>query len=251
MDESVRVTFLGTADAFNSGGRAHSAYWIEDPHGRFTIDFGPSTLMRCKALGLDPGALDGVFVTHLHGDHVGGLGVLLADLQWRARRTRPFVVAGPPGTMDRLRVLRASAYPSLLDKGLRFALQVVEWRVPGTVDVGARRVTAIRARHDPDSAATSFVVETAGRRLCFSGDTAWQTALADLAAGADVFVCECTELTPVTGGHVGLSDLQAHRASLSVRRLVLSHFSDETRAGAGDGRALDAIVADDGLVLEI
>jgi ribonuclease BN (tRNA processing enzyme) len=252
MTDSVRVTFLGTADAFNAGGRAHSAYWVDDPHGRFVVDFGPTALMRCKALGLDVATLDAVYVTHLHGDHIGGLGVLFADLQWRVRRTAPLTLAGPAGTLERTLRIRDASYPSLVQRGLRFPLRVVEWRVPGEVEQGGRRVRAIRARHDPSAVPTSFCVETAGRRLAFSGDTAWQPALADLSADADLFVCECTEPTPVTGGHIGLDELHAHRDALTPRRLVLTHLSDETRPLAvAQAAALRATVADDGLVIEL
>jgi ribonuclease BN (tRNA processing enzyme) len=252
MMDSVRVTFLGTADAFNAGGRAHSAYWVEDAHGTFVVDYGPTTHMRVRALGLDPDALDAVFVTHLHGDHVGGLAILLADLQWRARRTRPLVVAGPPGTLDRLRLLRASAYPTLLDRGLRFPLHVVTWQIPGAVDVGLRRVSAIRAVHDSTACATSFVVETSGRRLAFSGDTAWQPALAELSAGSDLFVLECTELEAKTGGHVSVADVRAHREAMTPTRLVLTHLSDETRpVCTAEAEGLRATIADDGMVIEL
>ncbi len=250
--DSVRVTFLGTADAFNAAGRAHSAYWVEDPHGTFVVDYGPTTHMRVRALGFDPDALDAVYVTHLHGDHIGGLAILLADLQWRARRTRPLVIAGPPGTLDRLRLLRTTAYPSLLDRGLRFPLHVATWQIPGTVAVGARQVSAIRAVHDSSACATSFVVETAGRRIAFSGDTAWQPGLVDLSAGTDLFVLECTELEAKTGGHVSLADLRAHRDALTSRRVVLSHLSDETRpVCTAEAASLRATIADDGLVIEI
>lgn len=250
--DGVRLTFLGTSDAFNAAGRAHSAYWIDDPAGAFAVDFGPTTLLRCKALGRDPEALDAVFVTHLHGDHIGGLAILLADQEWRARRRRPLVIGGPPGIAERVRVLRANAYPSLLDRGLKFPLQFVDWRIPGTVPIGPRSVTAIRAVHDRTSVAASLRVETGGRTLAFSGDTAWQPALGELARDADVLVCECTELRAETGGHVSLEDLRAHRAELAARRVVVSHLSAETRAAlTREAAALDVTVADDGLVLDI
>ena len=48
-----RITFLGTADAFNSGGRANSCYWVEDDLGNYLVDFGPTALMQCGRYGID------------------------------------------------------------------------------------------------------------------------------------------------------------------------------------------------------
>jgi ribonuclease BN (tRNA processing enzyme) len=48
-----------------------------------------------------------VFVSHLHGDHFGGLPFLILDGQFSGR-TEPLTVAGPPGTADRLARLSLS-----------------------------------------------------------------------------------------------------------------------------------------------
>lgn len=248
----VQVTFLGTGDAMNGAGRAHSCYWIDDGRGAWALDFGPTALMQCKRLGREPDELEAVFLTHLHGDHIGGLAVLLVDLQYRVRRRRPLIIAGPPGTEARVNLLRESAYPSILEHGLPFPLVYRQWAVPGTVEVAGRRVTAIRAQHDQHSVATSLRVDTGGVTLCFSGDTGWQPSLAALAAGADLFVCECSGATRGYWGHLSVEEIGAHRAELTPRRLVLTHLSEPARAAAGEAAAgLDATVADDGLVLSV
>lgn len=248
----ARVVFLGTSDAFNSGGRGHSCYWIEDDLGCFTVDFGPTALRQCQALGLDLDRLDGVYLTHLHGDHIGGLAVLLLDLRFRRHRTRPFVIAGPPGTRERIDLLRASAFPSLVDDD-PFEVLWPEWVVGGDLAVQGRTVSAIQAVHDRTAVATSLSITcAAGERLAFSGDTGWQPALAALVRGADLFVCECSSVTPAFGGHLSVEELQAERAGLVVGALYLSHLSEASRAAAlAASAALGASVADDGCVVQV
>ena len=73
----AQVTFLGTADAFNGAGRGNSCYLVEDSVGMYTVDFGPTALLKCVEYGADLKRLDGVYITHLHGDHIGGGGMLL------------------------------------------------------------------------------------------------------------------------------------------------------------------------------
>lgn len=248
----ARLVFLGTSDAFNGAGRGNSCYWVEDAGGCFAVDFGPTALRQCQVLGLPLERLDGVFLTHLHGDHIGGLAVLLIDLRFRRRRERPFVIAGPPGTRARVDLLRASAFPSLMADN-PFVIEWPEWAVGGTVEVLGRAVTAIQAVHDRHAIATSFRVTcAAGESLAFSGDTGWQPALAELVRGADAFVCECSGVNPDFGGHLSVAELRAVRAELEVGTLYLSHLSAESRVVATEAQAsLVAVVADDGLAVQV
>lgn len=245
-----QITFLGTADAFASGGRAHSAYWVDDRHGAYTLDFGPTALSQAKALGRDPADLDGVLLTHLHGDHIGGLALLLIDLEFRARRTRPFVLAGPPGHQSRVNELRASAFPSLLQKGLSYPLVFETTKVPGDVEWLGRTVSTIRARHDSVAFASSLVVDDGESRLAFSGDTGWQASLPELVRGCDAFVCECSSVDDGFWAHLSVAEIRAHRAELEVGQLILSHLGEDARRVATEcATELDVTVADDGLII--
>ena len=105
MQGEVQVTVLGSGDAFGSGGRAHSAYLVEAPGATFLIDCGPSILQSLKKLGRDPAAIDFILLSHLHGDHFGGVPFLLMEYRWEQPRTRPLVVYGPPDTGRRMRML--------------------------------------------------------------------------------------------------------------------------------------------------
>ena len=69
----------------------------------FLIDCGASSLIGMRRLGLQPNDIDTVFVSHLHGDHFGGLPWLLVDALYVSNRTRPLVVAGPKGIAARFR----------------------------------------------------------------------------------------------------------------------------------------------------
>ena len=57
-------------------------------------------------------------------NHIGGIAMLLVYLQFRMERTRPLVIAGPEGVEERLALLRESAYPSVVQSGLDFRLNL-------------------------------------------------------------------------------------------------------------------------------
>ena len=53
----------------------------------FLVDCGASTLIGMRRLGLEPNDIAMVCITHLHGDHFGGLPWLLIDAQYVSKRT--------------------------------------------------------------------------------------------------------------------------------------------------------------------
>src|SRR5437870_8104123 len=67
----VRVTVLGSGDAFGSGGRLHSAYLVETPRHTFLLDCAPTILHAFTQSRSAPVPVAFVLPSHLHGDHFG------------------------------------------------------------------------------------------------------------------------------------------------------------------------------------
>src|SRR5437667_6424224 len=151
----VRVTVLGSGDAFGSGGRLHSAYLVETPRHTFLLDCGPTILQSLKRSGRDPGAVDFVLLSHLHGDHFGGLPFLFMEYRFEEPRSRPLAVYGPPGTERRVRGLFAALFERIGAEPPPFPVRHEEafgggspplggggglpFAVPAAVDAGAFR----------------------------------------------------------------------------------------------------------------
>jgi len=97
----MEVRFVGSGDAFGSGGRFQTCIRLRGQEFTVLVDCGATSLTAMKAQDVDPGDVDAVVITHLHGDHFGGLPFLILDGQF-ARRTRPLTVLGPAGVGSRL-----------------------------------------------------------------------------------------------------------------------------------------------------
>jgi ribonuclease BN (tRNA processing enzyme) len=246
------VTFLGTADAFNACGFANSCYWVNDALGNYVIDFGPTALMKCNEYDCDLDELDLILVTHLHGDHIGGLPMLLLHLTFERIRARPFYIAGPPDTREFVERLWRGTYPSTMKKGLAFDLRFIDWDTSQPIEACQRQIQSLEAVHDPDAQPHSLRIRGPGYTLAVSGDTGWQNALGELSDDVDVFICEATNLTTGYWGHLSIEEHRKYRAQLNPKRLILSHLSHSARMSAlALADDYNWIVAHDGLRLDL
>jgi ribonuclease BN (tRNA processing enzyme) len=251
------LTFLGSGDAFNAGGRAHSCYLLEDAAGACVVDFGATALMALKQLGKSPKAISSVLLTHLHGDHFAGLPFLLIDGTFRESRG-PLTIAGPIGVEERVRTLASACYRDIFALPLAFDLRFVEWKDDVEVTVDGRRILPVLALHqDLPERAYSLRVSTPQSTLAFTGDTGWSERLPTLLAGADLFVAECSQWDEAFNRHLGRADWARLLPHLSGRRVAVAHLGEEALAHQGELVALakasgvDLLVATDHQRLEL
>jgi ribonuclease BN (tRNA processing enzyme) len=223
---AVTVRFVGTGDAFGSGGRLQACIWLEMAGTRLLVDCGASSLIGLRRAGLEPGRLDGVVLSHLHGDHFGGLPFLVLDAQF-GHRERPLVVLGPPGTEARVRQAMEVLFPGSAATRQRFALRFVELAEREPVRLGNARVEAYAVPHASGAPAYALRLTGGGRVVAYSGDCEWSEALVAAARQADLFICEAYFVDKMVKNHLSYATLARHRDRLTCRRLVLTHPSQE------------------------
>jgi ribonuclease BN (tRNA processing enzyme) len=214
------VTVVGSGDAFGSGGRFQTCIAVGR---RVLVDCGATSLTALHRQQFDPNEIDTIVITHLHGDHFGGLPFLILDGQFR-RRTRDLTIVGPPGTRERLTTAMETLYPGSSQVQRRFEVHVVEHADRRPHVIGDLRITPFEVRHASGAPAYAVRLQTPAGSLAYSGDTEWTDALLDAADGTDLFLCEGYSPTPIRW-HLDLQTLEAHRDRFTCRELVLTHLS--------------------------
>ena len=86
--------------------------------------------------------------------------------------------------------------------------------------------------------------------FAYSGDTEWTDALLPIAAGADLFICECYAYAGKLTGHMSWEILQTKIADLRAKRLMLTHMNPSVLARLDEIKAAGVLIAADGLRLE-
>jgi ribonuclease BN (tRNA processing enzyme) len=247
----MKLTIVGSGDAFGSGGRFNTCFKVETADRTILIDFGASSLVALKAQNIDPNAIDGILISHLHGDHFGGLPFLLLDAQFLSRRTRPLVIAGPPGSRARIDALMEVFFPRSTGTKWRFAWNVVELAPGPTHEWLGFKVTTAEVVHPSGAPSTALRFDDGHSVLAYSGDTEWTDALIPIADGADLFITECYEHDREVAGHLSWNILKTRLPDLRARRIVITHMNPSMLARINEVTGLGLLIAKDGLALDV
>jgi ribonuclease BN (tRNA processing enzyme) len=243
----MRLRFLGSGDAFGSGGRLQTCILFESEGFRCLVDCGASSLIALKRAAIDPNDIDTILITHLHGDHFGGIPFFVLDGQF-ARRSRPLLVAGPPGLGERVTQAMEVFFPGSSRARRKFTTEFRELAEGVPATVGRLRVTPYQVEHACGAPPYALRIELDGRTIAYSGDTEWTDRLIPAAAGADLFICEAYFYDKAVRFHLDYATLARHRSELGYKRLIVTHMGPDMLARVAE---LPVEAAHDGLEVSL
>jgi ribonuclease Z len=230
----IEVTVLGSGAALPMPGQTNSAYLVRAGAVRLLVDCGPAVLQQLDAVGLTPGDVTHVFVTHRHGDHA--LGYPLFLLWWVSHRgsaeTFPTTIAGEI-TWSSLEALLGHTFGEVARRAAAAPRRLFADRQPAMLSVADGMVLrSWPMRHSDFAPVSGLRVEAGGRAVAFTGDTAPCANTLPLARDADLFFHEASysatldpDLPDGLHGHTTARGAGSAAAAAGARRLALVHLS--------------------------
>lgn len=242
----MKITILGSGDAFGTGGRFNACLHVEAGAERMLLDCGSSSMVALNKAGIVRNGLSTLLFTHFHGDHFGALPAFLLDAQFVSRRREPLVIAGPAGIEHRTLHALDADFPGSATNAWRFPISYVEVTPDSPATLAGIEVTAFPMVHDERAGpCQGYRLAAGGKVFAFSGDTAWTDALIPLSAGADALLVECYSYETKLANHLDYRSLAAHRSELDTPRIILTHMGASMLAHPGplpEERAQDGMV---------
>jgi ribonuclease BN (tRNA processing enzyme) len=250
---------LGSGTILPRPGHGPAGYALRPAPGAGVtlFDCGPGTLRHLPAVGIDLGEVERVVLSHYHLDHCLDLFALAF-----ARRNPDFAPAPPlevigPVGLARLGDRAEGALGGWARDPDASFLEVDPGAGEGPgLQRGGLRLRWVPTGHTPEALAWRIDLP-GGASVAYSGDSPEEPALARLAQGVTLLVCECSHPDGAgVPGHLTPSAAARLARASGAQRLLLTHFypsmdPERARAGAAEVYAGPIETARDGLVLEL
>ena len=251
----------------------------------YLLDAGYGASLRLVEAGIPLRNLKGIFITHLHSDHVVDYPAVLMN-GWASGLKTPIKVFGPQGigemTEHAWKTFDVDINLRIVDEGKPDPRPLVTTQVikEGLVYQDQNmKVSAVSVPHPPfdKGQAFAFKFEVGGKNIVLSGDTNYSADLAKFAKDADVFISEVVHVEGVQrladrigngsklaeaiiSHHVTAEDVGRMASDAKVKKVVLSHFvpaddptltAEHWRSAVAKTYAGEIVVGHDGMEIPL
>ena len=208
----MRLVFLGTGDAFNSDSRGNMSVLVDSKY-KILFDCGPQVVYSLRRSGYSVNDVKYLFVSHLHGDHYGGIPFIGLNLSFKEKGRMS--VGGPEKLEGYTKTVCGKFYPNFKPEDV-FEFNNLSTNYPFKFDM-------LEGKHAvPDYV---YRVEIAGKKIVYTGDTA-RLDLSKFAKGVDYLIHEAAELDEERAekyGHTTPFGAAEAAKEAGVKNLVLVH----------------------------
>ena len=241
----MKITIIGSSHGGPEPNRRCSSIMVEVGKSIYFVDMGTPVNDDLRRRGRPVEDVQGVFVTHMHGDHTNGLFQFVYHLNNRYTAADP-VICLP----DLAAVEIFERWFDVTGVGKKRQLQYRPVEAGMIYDDGTLRVTAIPNQHMAVS--YSYLLEAEGKRVLLTGDLKnpkIDFPVEALSAPLDLVISEC--------GHFSALDYLPLYENPDIRNVCITHYSNTfVETVYGLRRKLTEIgksmlIATDGLEIEV
>lgn len=265
-DKSLKIVLCGTGSPMPDATRANACAAVIAGGHMVLIDAGPRAWSKLAQMRLPGGAIEAVFLTHLHSDHFGGLGEVALQ-GWINGRQQPLDVYGPSGPKD---IVNSAGTPAVVaglleayraDKEFRVEhhdaahmppkaegmvaheiAMMAQGEAETVYEKDGLKISAFLVNHLPIEPAFGYRVEYGGRVAIISGDTIKNENLALVSENADLLVHEALNKEMVANLAEQVEASGSARLAKMLRDTIDYHTSPVEAAEIARGAGVKLLV---------
>jgi ribonuclease Z len=256
LPDGLHVGLCGTGSPLPNAKRAGACTVVIAGKRVFVIDAGEGGARNIQLMGIAPGRIERLFLTHFHSDHIDGLGPMML-LRWTGSSAQaPLPVHGPEGVDT---VIAGFNVAYVRDNSYRVAHHGADIVPPEgggatavpfalnadsmiVYDDGGVTVTAFRVDHTPVEPAVGYRFNYEGRSVVISGDTAKSDSLIAAAKGADLLVNEALQPAMVKAMTKALKAKGINNTAQITHDILDYHASPEEAAESAKAAGVKQLV---------
>lgn len=211
LQDGLHVYICGAGSPLADPKRSGPCIGVLAGKKAFVFDAGTNGSQNLAPMGFPSVITEEIFLTHLHSDHIDGLGQMLLGSWVNSPRTAPTKVSGPAGTAQIVEgfnmaykidsTYRTAHHGEAVANPASFGAIASEIDLSGgsqvVYDKDGVKITAFKVEHEPVSPAFGYRVDYKGRSIAISGDTAYDPNIAVAAKGVDVLFHEALNMEMV------------------------------------------------------
>lgn len=205
MDDGLHVVLCGSGSPLPDPTRAGPCVLVVAGEQVLMVDVGSGSMRNLGLMGVPPGAVDALLLTHFHSDHIDGIGELMLQRWAGGGRTSPLPIHGPEGVSP---IVAGFNQAYAQDFGYRIAHHGSDvippegagaiaqpFAMPGPeghvlFEREGLKVTVFEVDHAPVAPSVGYRFDYRGRSAVISGDTVPTDSVRAFATGVDLLVHE-------------------------------------------------------------
>ncbi len=223
---TMEVIILGSGTCAPSIRRAGPCACLRAYGQTFMIDSAAGTLRQMARAGIPYDSIDTILYTHFHPDHIGEFVPFIFATKYAPgyRRSAPVMIFAAQGLKNFHNAMKMAFGNWVEPEEGRVIMEELSCETPAAIQSPPFIIRSAPVKHTPQSLAYRIECPN-GKTAVFSGDTDLCKNIIDIAAGADILVCECAAPEgEKVQGHLTPSEAGSIANEAGVKTLVLTHF---------------------------
>ena len=225
MTDKVKMRIIGSGGIFVADASASTL--IDDS---ILIDCGAGTFKQLLRLNCDVGKISTIVITHLHADHFMDVPFMMLTARKNIDNGQKLTIFVPEGGVKATHEIAKYIWnpEDTTESWWPQNVEVIEYKNGESFTADGATIEPVKVVHGKVRA-SGFIVEKAGKRIGFSGDSIMCDGIQKIVEASDWAVLDTSFPKSGSAIHMGLDDIYGLCSAYPGKKFIATHIFEETR----------------------